>query len=267
MTAFRQQRSPAGSPLAAILACLAVLAAAAPAAVRAESMNFTRMHRGAPVTELRTVVRADPAVVNASIAALIATPARGATFAATAASSPQPATQQLDAAAPSSAAPVASIALGGCPRTNFFVPLDVSYTGTINVILDSGSADLAVASSNCDSSCAGIPGSFPYASPGDTGFTGQLDYGTAMLVGEVFTEAVQLPDLPPVNINMLAITSQTGLLNPVACDFSDTPEFTYSGILGFGPDETSQLNTDGSITGILAGAADARVQGQRRRPF
>ena len=49
----------------------------------------------------------------------------------------------------------------------------------MTVILDSGSGDLAVASSSCDSSCKGIPNLWSTKQEGDEGYMAELTYGSA----------------------------------------------------------------------------------------
>ena len=159
-----------------------------------------------------------------------------------------------------------SIPMGGCSRTNFLVPFKLSVNGNdlpFTVILDSGSADLAIATTACDSTCSGIPGAFPFysAGPAVPNFAGvppALSYGSAALWGYVFTEHLQLLGLPEVGIHMLGILRQQGLLRPVTCTLGDAARYTYTGILGFGPDETAQYN-DASIVGLLAAAGVPKI--------
>ena len=261
MVESRCQHSASVCRLTACLG-LVMLLTAAPAAVRGEHMTITTITRGAAVKQQAAVVQAQPAAVEASIAASARRGAstRTATIKtySTDGASQQPAElppQQLDSGTPG----MAPIPVSGCPSANYHIPIELAYDGTITVTLDSGSADLAVASTACDSSCSSVPGSFPFDAPGDSGFEGQLLYGSAALYGEVFTEEVLLQGLPVVDINMLAITSQTGLLQPATCTGDVPNEYLISGILGFGPDEVSSFNTDGSIVGILADAGVAKV--------
>jgi len=82
----------------------------------------------------------------------------------------------------------------------------------VTVILDSGSGDLAVASSACDSSCKGIPNLWSTKQAGDEGYQAQLTYGSAQVIGEVFDEGLVLAGQPSVNVNLLAITSQVSIV-------------------------------------------------------
>ena len=243
-----------------LTACLIFLAAlaAAPTAVRGEQMRITTIHRGARVEEVRTVVQAQRSAVEASVAA---SALRGGSKARTTGAAfiggppPQQPSELSQRQRESAASIAASIPVGGCPLTNYNIPVKLSHGGTIPVILDSGSADLAVASTGCDSSCAGIPGAFPFGSPGNTGFTGKLGYGSAQLSGEVFTEQIQLEGLPAVTMNMLAITHQTGLFRKESCIFDAAEQqFDVTGILGFAPDVVGQLNDDATIVTYLADA-------------
>ena len=249
MGVSRLSSTAAGWRRQAVVAIVILVATAAPATVRGKQMQLTKMYRAAAVDEMRTLVPAE--LEAAGAAAPRGLPARVTTISGTAPPEGSELSQEQDSRTSS----VASIPLGGCSRTNYLIPIELSYDGAINVVLDSGSAELAVASTACDSSCSKIPGAFPFHSPGDTDYTDQLNYGSANLFGYVFAEGIQLKGLKAVGINMLAITSQKGLLKKVSCVVGDAAKYTYVGILGFGPDETATLNEDGSIMGILAGAA------------
>ena len=99
------------------------------------------------------------------------------------------------------------ISVGGCSVTNYNVGVTVGDQGVV-VILDSGSGDLAVASTACGKSCEGIPDLWNTDQSGSTGQQGSLSYGSAQVVGDVFQESVTLPGEPAVTMNMLAITDQ-----------------------------------------------------------
>ena len=100
-----------------------------------------------------------------------------------------------------------SISVGGCSVTNYNVDLTVGDQQVV-VILDSGSGDLAVASTGCDKTCNQVPDLWNTDQSGSTGQQGTLSYGSAQIGGEVFTEPVTLPGQPAVTMDMLAITSQ-----------------------------------------------------------
>ena len=261
----RRLRIAAEWRLTALLAVFRFLTAA-PAAVTGEQMTITRMYRAAPVDVVMEVVQGDSVAAGASsfAAAQLSMPAR-VTASASAASTLQPSELPQQQQLESKSSSVASIPLGGCPQTNFVLPVLLSYDGPdgspglINVILDSGSADFAIASTACDSSCSGVPGAFPVNAPGDTDYTDELSYGSADIFGVVFGEAILLPGgLPTVGIAMLAITTQKGLLKKVTCAFGGPSDYLYTGILGFGPDETARIDT-ASIMGILAAAGVPKV--------
>jgi len=186
----------------------------------------------------------------------------------------------------------------------------------VTVILDSGSGDLAVASSSCDSSCKGIPNLWSTKQSGDEGYKAELTYGSAQVIGEVFEDAVVLGGEPSVNLNLLAITSQVSsiygqhsffngnsmrcaldiagclknvrrscagccppampsaeavlfsmqdnLLNNVPCIADADYSFDETGILGFGPDTSSQGNNQTVRAGRLGvGSGSGRAAGRQ----
>ena len=229
----------------AVLGLIAALAAA-PAAVRCEQVTMTVLHRGAPVEVTRTLLQGQPVATSArsSASAQRASPAR-----ITASLSER--AEQHETATPG----MAFISLSGCPTAGYNVPLKLKHGGTVTLSFDTGSADLAVVSTGCGASCAGIVRAFPFDSPGNTGRRGHLDYGTATLgqssiSGEIFSEQIQLQGLPAVGVHMLAITSQTDFFVKVACRVG-AQGYIPEGIIGFGPDETSKFG-QASIMGTLA---------------
>jgi hypothetical protein len=227
--------------------------AAAPAAVRCEQIALTVMQRGTPVEVTRTMVQTQPVATSASSSA---SAQRASTARITASLSKR--SEQRDTATLGRA----FISLSGCPTTGYNVPLKLKHGGTVSLTFDTGSSDLAVVSTRCGASCAGIVKAFPFDSPGNTGTRGSLDYGTATLgqssiSGEVFSEQVQLQGSPAVGIQMLAITSQTEFFIKTACSIGARGHIP-EGIIGFGPDESSHFD-QASIVGILANAGVPKI--------
>ena len=150
------------------------------------------------------------------------------------------------------------ILLGGCQFTNYNLAIKISDQNVYTVIFDSGSPSLALASTVCDSTCSSVPGPFSTNGPGYTGYTDTLSYGSAQLEGYVFTEDVSLSTtLPTVTMNLLAVSSQKGLLNKDSCLIDDLSNgdvsYTYQGILGFGPDNSATENYQ-TVVGLLGDA-------------
>ena len=104
------------------------------------------------------------------------------------------------------------IVVGGCSQTNYNMGVTVGDQEVV-LILDSGSGDLAVASTECDTSCEDVPDRWDTSQAGDTNQQASLSYGTAQIQGEVYKVAVAVPGEPAVDMNILAITDQDGLLN------------------------------------------------------
>ena len=105
--------------------------------------------------------------------------------------------RSLRATAPDGAdSKLASIPVGGCSVTNYNVGVKVG-TQNVTVILDSGSGDLAVASSSCDSSCKGIPNLWSTKQSGDENAMAELTYGSAQarrsLLRQMLTRLSILP--------------------------------------------------------------------------
>ena len=102
---------------------------------------------------------------------------------------------------------LAPVLLGGCSVTNYNVELTVGKQEVV-VIFDTGSGDLALASTLCDSTCNDIPNLWKTAQADGTGQQGSLLYGSGSVQGDVFLEPVTLPGEPAVKLYMLAISSQ-----------------------------------------------------------
>ena len=237
-----------------LLACLCLLAAAAPLASAAlpEHIAVHRFFRGA------TSGRG-----TAKVSTAFARPFRATRGAAGAAPDLPMVSASTGPAAP---APPASVGppllLGACNVLLYTVPVqfpDATST-SFNLALDTGSADLFVVSDECDDTCIGDPNQFPTSSaPGNQNTLDNLGYGSGQVDGVLFTANVSLGPSLPIALypHILALQdTDTGLIQPFSC-FVDVSPTTYiiDGLIGASPGAISRLGTGaaaGSVVDFLA---------------
>jgi hypothetical protein len=149
------------------------------------------------------------------------------------------------------------IALTGCPSSGYAAPFTIG-SQAFNLIVDTGSGYLGVASSTCGA-CVGA-GVVPLYSPGpsalDESTTLTSVYGVGSWDGELFSDVVTLTGTPlAATISFGAITDETSFFAPSGCNFGAVP-FAPQGIAGFGP---SALASPRATVFMNALAADGVV--------
>jgi cathepsin D len=143
-------------------------------------------------------------------------------------------------AAPST---VATVPLTGCPSSGYAAAFTVGGQ-PFNLIVDTGSADLAVASNNCPT-CAGVtPVYTPGATATDNGRQVTSQYGIGSWTGELYTDDVVLTAASlSTSMKFVAIQSQAQFFSASGCNFGEVA-FAPQGIAGFGPTTLATGNTD-----------------------
>jgi hypothetical protein len=128
------------------------------------------------------------------------------------------------------------IVLTGCPASGYAAPFTIG-SQAFNLIVDTGSADLGVASATCaDCADAGIA---PLYSAGpsakDEGASATSTYGVGSWKAELFSDVVSVAGTPfSATLSFGAITNEAGFFSPSGCNFGAVP-FAPQGIVGFGP--------------------------------
>jgi hypothetical protein len=146
----------------------------------------------------------------------------------------------------------------------FAIPLtspdraDYLYTALVTIgnqnfamYMDTGSTTLGVAGTGCTSGCTGVsPLYTPSASATATGKTASAEYADGSgWRGPVFSDTVGLGNgSPPVALDLVEITLATG-------NFFDTNN-DYQGILGLGPQDLAEQNTNGYIQAVVGSGLD-----------
>jgi hypothetical protein len=155
--------------------------------------------------------------------------------------------QSTGSTIPSNTAPAITYnQLGGCQADTYIIGVDIANSPTIIMEVDTGSADITAASTNCDASCINVGNDqdlFPFTAQDNSNIPGSVSYGTGRVQGTLFYKAITVPSQPAVTSFMLAITSQNGFFNPTTCYQGVTPTYPYAGLLGLGLDQDARFST------------------------
>ena len=156
---------------------------------------------------------------------------------------------------PSSAA-APSVSLSGCATSGYAAPVTIG-SQTFDLVADSGSTTLAVASTACRTAdCAVLS---PLYSPGATatrvGTTTSATYGDGShWFGRIFTDLVSPAGIPAtVRMAFSTIDAEQGFFVPAACSFVPVPD-TSQGILGLGSASLAAAGTDSYLDDLPAGS-------------
>jgi hypothetical protein len=161
-------------------------------------------------------------------------------------------------AGPSPDAGALHLALTGCPQAGYAGTFLVGGS-PFSLVVDTGSAELGVASSSC-SSCGVTPLYTPGSSATDQGQSVTVSYVSGGgWSGEVYRDLLGVPGQSFVApMNLIAIGSQSGgfFTGNSGCAFGSVP-FTFEGIAGFGPASLAESGTDEPMAAIAqAGLPD-----------
>ena len=159
---------------------------------------------------------------------------------------------------------VVAVPLSGCSAFSYLAPTRIGASQTFQLILDTGSTTLAVASSACGD-CAGIT---PLYTPGvgatdrhetaSSVYGGYPDGGGPGWSGEIYEDTVSLGGTKAAAASMTfaAIDMQNQFFTPAACGSSMPP---WQGIVGFAPTADAITGTDRYLDRLAAGGAVSDV--------
>jgi hypothetical protein len=125
---------------------------------------------------------------------------------------------------------VLAVPLSSCTPLVYTANVAIGGSQTFQMIVDTGSATLGVASSAC-TTCGVTPLYTPGATAVDQKMTATSDFGTGMWSGEVYQDSVGFASDPSVGVNLVAIDSQSSFFSPDPMCGSAAGE--YQGVLGF----------------------------------
>ncbi len=124
----------------------------------------------------------------------------------------------------------ATIALSSCYPDGYALPLKIGDAGPFDVMLDTGSASLAVASSSC-SGCDVEPKFNPEGSAVDQGVQEKAQYVTGEWSGEVYEGEVSLDARAKASVKFVGIEEQDNFFIQQTCG---SKSGSVQGIIGFG---------------------------------
>jgi hypothetical protein len=145
----------------------------------------------------------------------------------------------------------ATIALTGCPSSGYAASFTVGGQ-PFDLLVDTGSGDLAVASNNCPT-CTGItPVYTPGATAVDQALQATSQYGIGSWTGELYSDDVALAGIAAsTSMRFVAIQSQSQFFSMSGCNFGEVP-FSPQGIAGFGPTTLATPRADVFMSRIVA---------------
>ena len=155
---------------------------------------------------------------------------------------PPPPPPPPDAApdAPSFSSNYVAIPLTSVDALTYLAPLNLPGNQPMQVIVDTGSSTLAVASSTC-TSCGVSPLYMPGTGAVDQQKTTSSTYGDGTgWSAEVYQDMVQLGTAATVQVDFGAITSSSGFFRSLGNGAGPIP---YQGIMGLGPDALLTMGT------------------------
>ena len=144
--------------------------------------------------------------------------------------------------------------LTGCTLIDYSVSTTVGSTSAMNLIVDSGSSTLAVASTSC-SNCTSITP--VYKSGPNTQFTcesGGATYGDGSgWSATLFNDVVQIGTIPQATMSLAAMTSQSGgFFSSNDCSLGTSGTNSNQGIMGLAGPDIAISGTTGYIDALNA---------------
>jgi hypothetical protein len=169
-------------------------------------------------------------------------------------------TSESDAGADAEEQPEASpgllsTPLYSCDGTGYTVGVTIGGTQQFQLLLDTGSTSLGVASSTC-SSCNVSPKYAPGSNAVDLGHMTESQYDQGSWTGEVYKDSVVVASASPAEVDLAAIDSQSMFLNPIQCDSKNGG---LEGVIGFAPALDAVPGTNGYFDQLVAAGSVPNV--------
>ncbi len=141
------------------------------------------------------------------------------------------------------------VTLGDCGQIGFSAPVTIGSGGsaqTFEVVIDTGSGSLGVASSTCSNCDSVSPTYTPASSATNEGVTWSLTYGSGSWTGAIYSDTVTFGGTS-VTLEFASITTQSGFFIAENCAFSSSTPLTQ-GILGLAYSEPN-FPSFGTVSG------------------
>jgi cathepsin D len=142
-----------------------------------------------------------------------------------------------------------AVPLSACVPATYTASVTIGGSQAFELMLDTGSASLGVASASC-MSCGGVKPTYtPGATAVDQHRTATSQFGTGKWSGEVYRDSVAPTSSTGAPVRLVAIDSQSQFFVPSWCN---SRSGTYQGILGMGPTFAAVHGTNGYFDALVA---------------
>ena len=143
---------------------------------------------------------------------------------------------------------IAALTLSSCVPASYSLPLRIGDSEPFDVVLDTGSTSIGVASSSC-SRCDIEPKFSPDGDVTDEGVEARSEYVTGAWSGEVYEGPISLAAQTKASVKFVAINQQQDFFIDQTCG---SKSGTVQGIMGLGPAGAALRGTTGFFDQFVA---------------
>ncbi len=126
---------------------------------------------------------------------------------------------------------VLAVPLSSCSSDVYSASVTIGGSQTFQLIVDTGSSTLGVASSTC-TTCNVTPEYTPGSTAVDQNMMTNIQYASGSWTGEVYQDQAAVGPSQAAPVKLAAIDTQTDFFEPMQCDSTSG---SIQGIIGFGP--------------------------------
>jgi hypothetical protein len=151
-----------------------------------------------------------------------------------------------DSATQEAGAGLLAIPLAACEADAYATSVTLGGSQQFEMLLDTGSTTLAVASTKC--SCSVTPEYTPGSTAKDQNQMVTAQYGSGSWTGEIYEDTVAVGTSPSAPDKLVAIDTESTFFQPIQCGAGGS----YEGVLGFGPAGGASSGTTGFFEQLVA---------------
>jgi hypothetical protein len=142
-----------------------------------------------------------------------------------------------------------TIPLSSCVPSSYTAAVTIGGSQAFQLVVDTGSTTLGVASSSCKD-CSGVAPLYdPGSSAVDQHHQASSQFETGQWSGEIYEDTVATGPEAALPVRLVAIDSQSQFFVETLCD---SPSGGYQGVLGLGPSAAAVSGTDGYLDRLVA---------------